>query len=88
MTDINELHGLTTQTRKILIDAGLDSRAKVVAAGEVGWLMLENFGRRRMREVLAWLGDDSPAAAREVTRCIRFLESRGYTVNKAAEHAA
>lgn len=76
------LSGLSDRTAGILEAAGLTTRRKVASAGEVAWLKLPMFGRERMAEVTLWLGDESPAARREIARCIKFLKSHGYTVMK------
>ena len=78
----NELAGLSGQTALILARAGLTTRKKIAAAGEVKWLMLPMFGRKRMDEVTLWLGNESPAARRAIDRAVKLLESHGYTVMK------
>ena len=78
----NELAGLSGQTALIFARAGLTTREKIAAAGEVKWLMLPMFGRKRMDEVTLWLGNESPAARRAIDRAVKLLESHGYTIMK------
>ncbi len=75
-------YGLSKETAKILEGAGFDTREKVIAAGDVSWLKLPRFGSSRMAEVNEWLGDDAPTVKREIDRCVKFLEARGFTVMK------
>jgi hypothetical protein len=72
--------GLSRATAKILEAGGLDTRDKIIAAGEIQWLKLPHFGKTRMEEVNAWLGRDSPATRWKILQAQSFLESHGYSV--------
>ena len=72
--------GLSKATAAILESGGFDTRQKVIEAGAVRWLMLPNFGEKRLHEVNAWLGRDAEPVRREIARYIETLRSYGYTV--------
>ena len=74
--------GISKKTAKLLECAGLDTRQKVIDAGEIEWLKLPRFGKKCLDEVNAWLGDDAPRKRRELERCISTLEKHGYSVTK------
>lgn len=80
MTDIKA--GLSKETIRLLDSAGLDTREKIVAAGEIGWLRIPRFGKGRMDEVNEWLGNDAPPVARRIAKCVAFLEAKGYKVTR------
>jgi hypothetical protein len=72
--------GLSRETIRLLESAGLDTREKIIEAGEVDWLRIPRFGKRRMDEVNEWLGADAPPVARKVAKCVVYLEAMGYKV--------
>ena len=78
MTDIKA--GLSRETIRLLESAGLDTREKIIEAGEVDWLRIPKFGKGRMDEVNEWLGDDAPTIKRRIANCVAFLGAKGYKV--------